>query len=255
MYLSKSKINTLSEIFNILSGDNCDESVRTTLGELILSLLDAQYFASFIWNPKSKSFESAVKLNMSEENIEYYLKYYQFNDPITHKLQANIKSTLVSDVINYDYLIKTEFFNDFLQYDGLHWGVNFYAWEKNENIGDMRIWRDNKHENFSFDDIILIDMIGPSFTSFLSRSNHQKSNKQQTKDDESLIKLLSPREKSIASLITQGYSDKEIAKILAISPTTVRTHINNAFGKADAYNRIDFIYKLKLLDGIINTKS
>lgn len=254
MYLSKNKINTLSKIFNILSRDHCDESIRTTLGELILSLLDAQYFASFIWNPELKSFNSAVKINMSEENIEYYIKYYQFNDPITHKLQKNIKSTLVSDVIDYNYLLKTEFFNDFLQYDGLHWGVNFYAWEKNENIGDMRIWRDNKHENFNFDDIALIDMIGPSFTSFLSRSNHQNSNQQQTKDEEPLLKLLSPREKSIASLITQGYSDKEIAKTLAISPTTVRTHINNAFGKADASNRIDFIYKLKLLNGNMNAK-
>jgi hypothetical protein len=61
-------------------------------------------------------------------------------------------------------LVRTEFFNDFLARDGLHWGVNLYAWVGDQNIGDMRIWRDRRHENFSSDDLQLLDLMRPVFT-------------------------------------------------------------------------------------------
>lgn len=247
MYFSKNKIKDLSKLFEILSSDHFGKDIRTDIGNLILSILNAQNFASFIWNNETDLFDSAARLNMSEKNIQNYINHYQFNDPITSKLQRFKKSTLVTDVINHDDLKRTEFFNDFLTCDGLYWGINFYAWDNKNNIGDLRIWRDNKHENFNSDDMLLLDMIGSAFTSYLIRTNFQKLNNHHTVNNSYSIKLLSPREESIANLISQGYSDKEIAKYLAIAPATVRTHINNAFEKLEVSNRINFIRKLELI--------
>lgn len=245
MHLSENKIKILSKIFSILSGDNSSNDIRLTIGELIISLLNAQFFASFIWNGEKDTFDYSVTINMSANNIGNYIEYYQFNDPITTKLQTQRKSTLVTDVIAHDDLKKTEFFNDFLIVDGLFWGINFYAWNNYKNIGDLRIWRDVKRGNFSSDDVILLDMIGSAFTSFLARTNNQEHNYFPNISEGNIIKNLSPREQSIATLITRGYSDKEIAKQLCISPTTVRTHINNAFEKMNVSKRIDFIKKLE----------
>lgn len=55
---------------------------------------------------------------------------------------------------------------------------------------------------------------------------------------------LSKREHSILLLMSQGYTDKEIAKRLLISPRTVESHINNAKQKIVVNSRAELISKL-----------
>ncbi len=38
-------------------------------------------------------------------------------------------------MLGIDELKKTEFFNDFLNKDGLYWGVNLYAWHLRQTYG------------------------------------------------------------------------------------------------------------------------
>ncbi len=50
------------------------------------------------------------------------------------------------------------------------------------------------------------------------------------------MEKLTNRENQIMTLISQGYSINEIAKILFLSPVTVRTHLNNSYGKLECSN-------------------
>lgn len=137
-----------------------------------------------------------------------------------------------SDMLPQQALIQTEFFNDFLAKDGLYWGVNLYAWHRGHNIGDMRIWRDKRRENFTDDEMRLLDMILPAFTASLSRARAMdKPNSVLTNTN------LSPRELQVAQSASMGLGDKEIARQLGISPATVRTHLDNAFKKLGINNR------------------
>lgn len=52
---------------------------------------------------------------------------------------------------------------------------------------------------------------------------------------------LSPREKEILNLLAEGYSNKEIAEQLVISPSTVHTHTNNIMGKLELNSRHELI--------------
>jgi two-component system response regulator NreC len=52
---------------------------------------------------------------------------------------------------------------------------------------------------------------------------------------------LSPREKEIFQLLAEGYSNKEIAEKLVISPSTVHSHRGNIMGKLGLGNRRDLI--------------
>lgn len=49
--------------------------------------------------------------------------------------------------------------------------------------------------------------------------------------------LLSPREREILAVLSQGLSNKEIARALTISPSTVGTHVENLYRKLGVSNR------------------
>ena len=55
------------------------------------------------------------------------------------------------------------------------------------------------------------------------------------------ITHLRTREKELVELIYNGKSNKEIADILFLSESTVKTHIYNIFRKMDVKNRVGVI--------------
>lgn len=49
--------------------------------------------------------------------------------------------------------------------------------------------------------------------------------------------LLTPREREIAVLAGQGYSNEQIAEMLVVSPSTVKTHLGSVYRKLDVSGR------------------
>jgi DNA-binding CsgD family transcriptional regulator len=173
---------------------------------------------------------------MDASNLQRYERYYQYHDPITLELQQHRRAVRVTDVLAQERLTRTEFFNDFLARDGLHWGVNLYAWSGERNIGDMRIWRDRRRANFDASDLALLDLVRPAFVAALRRSQRVAAPLPAVHADTAT--RLSEREREVAELAACGLHDKEIARRLGISITTVRTHIDHAFRKLGVTNRV-----------------
>jgi LuxR family transcriptional regulator, maltose regulon positive regulatory protein len=63
---------------------------------------------------------------------------------------------------------------------------------------------------------------------------------------------LSVREGEILNLIAQGQSDKEIARILSISPETVKSHVKRMFIKLNAQKRAQAVSRAQSL-GLVGT--
>ena len=55
------------------------------------------------------------------------------------------------------------------------------------------------------------------------------------------IDSLTPREKEILVLISQGMSNAEIADSLVVSATTVKTHVGNVLAKLDVRDRVQAV--------------
>src|SRR5260370_21107895 len=111
---------------------------------------------------------------MDPKNLASYDSYYQYHDPITFKLQARREATLVTQIMPQRELMRTEFFNDFLAHDGLHWGVNVYSYAGQRNIGDLRIWRGRHRENFDTRTLELLRLVEPAFTGALIGAGRAK---------------------------------------------------------------------------------
>lgn len=62
---------------------------------------------------------------------------------------------------------------------------------------------------------------------------------QRLKDDANVEhwKALSPRERQVAALICGGYTDRQIAASLGLSPSTVKVHVRNILHKFDLRSR------------------
>ncbi len=69
-----------------------------------------------------------------------------------------------------------------------------------------------------------------------------------TPDQALLIEPLSPRELEVLRLIDQGLSNPEIAGRLTLAPSTVKTHINNIYGKLGVQGRVQALNRARELE-------
>lgn len=235
-------------IFSImrdLSGDFEHAEVRQRVGQKLLELLNADHFASYVWDDASQTFVSCVQLNMTDDNLRQYERYFQFRDPITPTLQRRRKATPVSDVMRHDELVRTEFFNDFLKKDGLCYGLNFFAYDRGDNIGDLRIWRGANRDDFSQRDAHIVDAIGPSFVNALVRASRDQTAPASRRFCEMADEFgLTRREAEVADLLVVGLADDEICVKLCFSKPTLRSHITAIFRKTGLNRRSQLAHHL-----------
>ena len=245
MHLSARQAEVLGRVMATLAEPLAEPEIRSRVGTLMLDLLGAQHYASYVWDEGRRCFDAGVHLNMDAANLLRYERHYQYHDPITLTLQQHRRAVRVTDVLAQERLTRTEFFNDFLARDGLHWGVNLYAWSGAHNIGDMRIWRDRRRENFSDNDLAVLDLVRPAFVAALRRSQADAGAPPAVdRREPTAVARLSERERQVADLAASGLHDKEIARELGISVTTVRTHIDHAFRKLGVTNRMRLVQRL-----------
>lgn len=58
---------------------------------------------------------------------------------------------------------------------------------------------------------------------------------------------LSPRECEILALLASGQSNKEMARTLAVSPNTIKTHVSRVYDKLEVARRVQAIEKARWL--------
>jgi len=235
MYVTSAESRVLSRVFGLLSEDLSEHDVREAVGHELLELLQADYYASFVWQDRPGRFDKAVFLNMDPTNLAAYESYFQYHDPITFKLQALREATLVTQVMPQRDLMRTEFFNDFLARDGLYWGVNAYSYVGDRNVGDIRIWRSRRRDNFDGHTLELLRLIEPAFTGALARAEGIAIGG--TVREQSAALKLSVRELEIARMVADDFGDKEIAWRLGVEISTVRTHLKRIFVKLGVHRR------------------
>jgi DNA-binding CsgD family transcriptional regulator len=245
MYLTSRELALLADVFKLMADRTLPEDVlRLEVGRRMLDLLRADFLGSYVWDDAQSLFTNRVAINMSDDNLGDYERYFQYRDPLTPRLQNQRMAVRVTDVIAHEELAQTELFNDFLRRDGLHWGMNLFAWDGDTNIGDLRIWRGAHRENFSDHELAMLDLIRPAFAAALGRSRNEAVAGKMLPDgviapavNGELIARLTRREREVVTLAAEGLLDKEIALRLGISYTTVRTHLDRSFQKLGVSNR------------------
>ena len=253
MYLATAQTRALGDVMRLLAEATDADSLRGDLALPMLDLLRADTYVSFTWDKIAQRFDRVKALNMSLENLRSWDEYYRFVDPLTFPMMERRHPTLATQILCQSDLSRTEFFNDFLARDHMHWGVNVYVFAHGECTGDMRIWRRRERGNFDANEIEALRLVEPAFAAALARFQWEAEPLLSAPARESVTELLqrrsalSLREAEAASLVLSGCPDKLIAKRMAVGLPTVRFHLANAFRKLRVENRTQLAARAQAL--------
>ncbi|WP_243452281.1 response regulator transcription factor [Tenacibaculum finnmarkense] len=144
----------------------------------------------------------------------------------------------------------------YLLFYGLYIGVTLILigyGQKNEKISNFKenktsiIIIDLSKEKTNYFNYYLISGMLFIASSVLFSNNifKEKPTVKEKKETVDLLEKLTNQEKKVVHLINQTKSNKEIAAQLAISLSTLKTHINNIYKKLDIKSRAELLNSLK----------
>lgn len=252
MHLSTVQTRALTDLMRLLADSTDGDSLRERMALPLLDLLHADTYVSMVWNGGHQRFERMTAVNMSDENLRSWDNYFRFVDPLTFPMMQRRKPTVATQVLCQSELSRTEFFNDFLLRDRMYWGVNVYFYDREQCVGDVRIWRNRERGNFEAGEIDILKMVEPAITGALARLEWRESAPSEVDSECAETTLqregrLSPREAQVAWLVSCGCPDKEIQTRLGLEYPTVRFHLGNAFKKLRATNRATLVGRVRAL--------
>lgn len=221
--LRADEIECMAEIVWLLCENRGKAEARPAVLGLVSQLLRADYTSSFIWDDNSQRSNRRHSINMSEQLLIEYDQHHHKYDLVTPTMHRVGHAANVDSAIERSTLLNSQFYFDFLKPAGMYHGINVYFKDNNRDVGDLRIWRGAGDPPFADREERILRELTPYFVKSLAT---QKTD----------VKL-SQRELDVARLVANGASDKQVAQVLGISFTTVRTHLNNAMNKFQCTNR------------------
>ena len=213
----------------------------------ISALLRADHVASFVWDHKSSRFAGGVTSDADPSVISVYEREAQFVDNIAGPLRARRGPTRVCDVIPQKSLVRSPFYDNFLRPAGLYWGLNLFAVDQSVDLGDLHIWRAKARGNFTREDVGLARLLYPAIIAALRRCHSCDRQVGQVFEGPGSVAWLrdvhglSPQQAAVASLVSEGHADKEVARRLGIGFTTTRTHLKEGLIRLGCRNRKELI--------------
>ncbi len=254
MHLSTTQSRALGEVMCLLADATDGDALREALALPMLELLGADTYVSMVWDGERGRFERFTALNVSASSLRSWDEHYRLCDPLTFPMMARRRPTVATQILRQPELARTEFFNDFLQRERMHWGINVYFHDREVCVGDFRIWRYRERGNFEPNEIELLALVEPAIAAALARLHWQRQGglcgRVETERAEELLQRngrLSAREAEVAWLVACGCPDKQIARQLAVGYPTVRFHMANVFRKLQAHNRAALAARVQAL--------
>ena len=154
--------DTILHIAKIANVDLEMNNLRTrVLGEL-QKAFHANILTFFLADPK-KRLSHPVLRDGDPAICQKYLDYYHQSDPMSPNRNPNVGKGVLRycDVTRYSKFIKTEYYNDFLAPQPIHFGIFLYLKSPTRLLGRISIFRPKRYTNFSERDVIIAKLIAP----------------------------------------------------------------------------------------------
>ena len=172
-----------------------------------------------------------------EEFHERYLKDSFFE---RHVLASRCEVIRDTDVYPEEVRTQTEWYKQIYVKQGIHYALRAVLVYNQQAVGEIDLFRPKSDPDFSDTDIRVLDILAPHVAQRLWKLIviDQTHNVARGLSSSFFDKFgLTPREGEVISAIATGEPDREIARKLCISASTLKKHIHNAYRKIGVRNR------------------
>lgn len=172
-----------------------------------------------------------------DEFHERYLKDSFFGQ---HVLASRCEVIRDTDVYPEEVRTQTEWYKQIYVKQGIHYALRAVLVYNQQAVGEIDLFRPKSDPDFSDTDIRVLDILAPHVAQRLWKLIviNQTHNVARGLSSSFFDKFgLTPREGEVISAIATGEPDREIARKLCISTSTLKKHIHNAYRKIGVRNR------------------
>lgn len=134
--------------------------------------------------------------------------------------------------VNVKILILTTFDDEEYILKGLSYGANGYVFKDIESEKLINIVKECYEGK-----LMLESKVAKVLADSVIKSSHMSQIKQQEFQQEDKLSMLSEREKEIARLIAEGFTNKQIAQSLFITDGTVKNYVSSIYSKTGINDR------------------
>jgi DNA-binding CsgD family transcriptional regulator len=215
---------------------------RADIARPLERLIGVDFIGTALWDARNETYYDAHAHGRDHAMDLAYEKYYQFLDPIgARQRPVGVGCWHIYQAVPHIELKRSEYFNDFLKRFGTTEGINASLFEGTRYLTDIRFWRGPSHALLGSRERALVELLRPHFEPAI-RSYFHKTDAAAMQPSPPIV--LTAREADVARLICTGMSDKEAARVMGVSPWTVRTHMRHMFQKTDTRSRTQLAAKL-----------
>ncbi|MTI60795.1 MAG: helix-turn-helix transcriptional regulator [Firmicutes bacterium] len=199
-------------------------------------------------NPHHNSLDKPYVVNISDNTLIDYIKYYQFLDPMKEKTFNQPEPTKSTKIMNYQEWQTTEYFSDFIQPNGFYYSCGIDLHYKEKLLATLSLFRDRHSPDFSAKELYFFHILKPHLGNQLYKLIviESKDSSRYTNYSQLIGQLadkfgLSTREAEVVNLVIKGATNQEIADSLFISINTVKKHLYKIFNKTNSASRTELI--------------
>lgn len=206
----------------------------------LTTLFRADFVAAPLWDMQSGRYVEPWCYGRDASVIESYTRHQPI-DPFRDHMRARAgRATSLTRAIARRDLQRSSYYTEHLRHYDLEDGVEIVLVDQQRVVGDFRIWRSRSAKPMGEHEELMMELIAPSVLKALQKFDAGRTVAVQPETSCTGIHL-SPREQEILELMRAGSTDKEIAKTLAVSFWTVRTHIGALLRKLGVRNRTEAV--------------
>jgi DNA-binding CsgD family transcriptional regulator len=154
--------DTILHIAKIANVDLEMNNLRTRVLEELQKAFHANILTFFLADSK-KRLSLPVLRDGDPAICRKYLDYYYQFDPMSPSRNANLGKGVLryNDIISYSEFVRTEYYNDFLAPQPIHFGMILYLKSHSRLLGRISIFRPRRDTNFSEREVIIARRIAP----------------------------------------------------------------------------------------------
>lgn len=157
--------------------------------------------------------------------------------PLRDDLHAPTHSALkLSDLLPHSRLRRNAWYCEMMRPNGIEHELKLWLSAPGGAVRGFFLIRGPRERDFEERDRGLLQLLRPHLAHIRDRWERRRR-----------LPLLTRREAEVLELVAHGLTNGEIAARLVVSPTTVRTHLENIFGKLDVHTRTAAVARLREL--------